>query len=198
MGTKSNEIAGKYSKPLQKIFNARRQMLKAKSLMNLLEVDKNEDIDDQECQHLLENTEEVSALNTKCFLFNKKFLLVIFYDITLILPICFQFLKQLSESAHERNTKKEKQQVQKFELLKNFTIAKVSVSDRDRHCSWRRNNNQNTKAVQKDDNDGTNDLTETGKSPLQRTHSMLNLTEVEKLQLRFVLTQQNCADCGLW
>ena len=75
MGTKSNEIAGKYSKPLQKIFNARRQMLKAKSLMNLLEVDKNEDIDDQECQHLLENTEEVSVLNRKCFLLNKKFLL---------------------------------------------------------------------------------------------------------------------------
>ena len=87
MGTKSNEIAGKYSKPLQKIFNARRQMLKAKSLMNLLEVDKNEDIDDQECQHLLENTEEVSANFGCCHLFSVHCILRYNVNITYMFPI---------------------------------------------------------------------------------------------------------------
>ena len=58
MGTNNNDVIGKYNKPLQKIFNTRRQMFKAKSLMNL-NVDKNEDYEDQECKHLLENSEEV-------------------------------------------------------------------------------------------------------------------------------------------
>ena len=61
MGTNNNDVIGKYNKPLQKIFNTRRQMFKAKSLMNL-NVDKNEDYEDQECKHLLENSDEVRYL----------------------------------------------------------------------------------------------------------------------------------------
>ena len=33
---------------------------------------------------------------------------------------------------------------------------------------------------------------------LQKQTSMIDLTEEEKLELQFVLTAQNCADCGLW
>lgn len=66
MGTNNNDVIGKYNKPLQKIFNTRRQMFKAKSLMNL-NVDKNEDYEDQECKHLLENSDEVRYLvNSTC------------------------------------------------------------------------------------------------------------------------------------
>ena len=70
MGTNNNDVIGKYNKPLQKIFNTRRQMFKAKSLMNL-NVDKNEDYEDQECKHLLENSDEVRYLvNFKLVLYH--------------------------------------------------------------------------------------------------------------------------------
>ena len=61
MGTNNNEVSWKYNKPLQKIFNSRRQMLKARSLINI-NMEKNEDHEDQECRHLLENSEEVTIL----------------------------------------------------------------------------------------------------------------------------------------
>ena len=61
MGTNSNEVTGKYNKPLRKIFSTRRQMFKARSLINI-NMDKNDNYEDQECRHLLENSEEVTIL----------------------------------------------------------------------------------------------------------------------------------------
>ena len=90
---------------------------------------------------------------------------------------------------------KEKDRMHKFELLRDFSIAKVSISDQKRNWSRRRSISQNG-SPRKSDNPKSDDELET--SPTKRQHTNLNLTEVEKLQLRFVLTQQNCADCGLW
>ena len=90
---------------------------------------------------------------------------------------------------------KENDRMYKFELLRDLSIAKVSISDKNKHCSRRRSISQNGCPRKSDSPMGDNEV-ET--SPSKRQHTNLNLTEVEKLQLRFVLTQQNCADCGLW
>lgn len=90
---------------------------------------------------------------------------------------------------------KQKDKTHKFELLKDLSIAKVSISDHNWHRSRRRSKSHNGNPETCDNSKGDN---EAGKSPIDRQHTNLNLTEVEKLQLRFVLTQQNCADCGLW
>ena len=50
----------KFNKPLGKIFNTKKKLLRAVSLCNLKDVKM--DYDKQECQHLLENTEEVRLL----------------------------------------------------------------------------------------------------------------------------------------
>ena len=62
MGTNSNEATGKYNhRPLKKIFSTRRQMFKTRSLINI-NMDKNDNYEDQECRHLLENSEKVTIL----------------------------------------------------------------------------------------------------------------------------------------
>ena len=58
MAEKNDDIYySKYSKPLGKIFNTKQKLFKVASLCNLKDV--RTDYEDQECQHLLENTEEV-------------------------------------------------------------------------------------------------------------------------------------------
>ena len=88
----------------------------------------------------------------------------------------------------------------RYESLKNFSIAKVSVPDNDQgilhndksynqiHCPPR-----NKGQASDDDHASINDG-----SKGQKQKPMISLTEDERLQLQFVLTAQNCADCGLW
>ena len=93
---------------------------------------------------------------------------------------------------------KEKEKLHKFELLKDFSIARVCISDRDQDRSRRRNRSQTAYRVKSNEYPNSKEFNEAGSSPRQRQHTNLNLTENEKLQLRWVLTQQNCSDCGLW
>jgi hypothetical protein len=88
----------------------------------------------------------------------------------------------------------------RYEPLKNFSIARVCFPDKGKdircnntsynqiHCSQ-----QNEEKTSDDD-----PASITNGVKLQKQKSTINLTEDEKLQLQFVLTAQNCADCGLW
>ena len=60
MAEKNEDDYYKFNKPLGKIFNTKKKLLRAVSLCNLK--DAKMDYDNQECQHLLENTEEVRIL----------------------------------------------------------------------------------------------------------------------------------------
>ena len=51
----------KFNKSLGKIFNTRKKLCKAVSLCNLIDI-KTDYEEEEECQHLLENTDEVTTL----------------------------------------------------------------------------------------------------------------------------------------
>ena len=58
MAEKNDDIyCSKFNKPLGKIFNTKQKLFKVASLCNLKDV--KTDYEDQECQHLLEDTDEV-------------------------------------------------------------------------------------------------------------------------------------------
>ena len=84
--------------------------------------------------------------------------------------------------------------------MKNFSIAKVCFPDKDQDIRYNNKSynkiHSSHKSEEKASDDDPASITE-GSKP-SKTKSMFNLTEDEKLKLQFVLTAQNCADCGLW
>jgi len=97
------------------------------------------------------------------------------------------------------NRKQESKQY-RYEPLKNFGIAKVCFPDKDQDIRYNKKSYNKIHSSQQTDEKAPDDdpTSITEESKLQKQKSMFNLTEDEKLKLQFVLTAQNCADCGLW
>ena len=106
----------------------------------------------------------------------------------------FYFIQFSDDVGNQKDDKKE----YRYEPLKNFSIAKVWIPEKGQtlrtNKKLKKHNSQPDKG-KKPDNDP--DL-RTDVAKLQKQTSMIDLTEEEKLELQFVLTAQNCADCGLW
>ena len=98
------------------------------------------------------------------------------------------------------NNRKRGSKQYRYETLKNFSIAKVCFLDNDqgiRHNDKSYNQIQSPpKNIEKASYDDHASINEGSKG--QKQKPMISLTEDERLQLQFVLTAQNCADCGLW
>ena len=95
----------------------------------------------------------------------------------------------------------------RYEVLRNFSVAKISTSDTNVRPNNTESNSNTEEKPNKEEKVIDNEspipsmpiqTMSTDNEKLKKQRSMINLTEEEKLQLQFVLTQQNCADCGLW